>query len=416
MRNCLLLSVLAINVCAAQHFTKQSTLPKVDKNGFYRIMVDPNLAAYLNERFTNIRIYDKDGTEVRYLFRTEELPPATMVFNKYEIVEREHKNGAYSRLVFHNPSREPITNISLLIKNAAVTKTASLFGSDDKINWHAVKEEFILSNINNARATSEVKIVDFPLSNYEFYAIKISDKKSAPLNILQAGYYSKISGGNQQYQDVPAPSITQSDSIKEKKSFVRFNFDTLRLVDKIEWTISEPAFFFRNANLYQERTRKNKKGKTEKYLEYLTSGPLSTGGPREATLPALKIKDLVFVIQNEDNPPLRITHLHAYQLNRYLTAWLEKENEYTIKLGGEVEGENYYVPQYDLIYFEDSIPDNATVLHAGPIISISTNRENKAPSFFTSKLFIWSALIIVISLLGFMSVKLVRETSAVKRN
>jgi hypothetical protein len=415
MKNFWLLSALAVNVCVAQNFTGQSTLPKVDKSGFYRIVVDPQLAVHLNQRLTNIRIYDKDGIEVPYLFQTEEPRPATVMFNEYEIVEREQRKGVYSRLVLHNASRASITNISLLIKNAEVTKKATLFGSDDRINWYALKQQFVLTNINNDQATSEIKIVDFPLSNYEYYAIQTKDKKSAPLNILKAGYYTTARGGNQRYLNVPSPSIFQSDSVKEKQSFVRFSFDTLRLVDKIEWTISGPAFFLRNADLYQERTRKNKKGKTEKYLEYIVSGPLSPGGVHETILPALKIKELVLVIKNEDNPPLRITHLRAYQLNRYITAWLEKENVYTIKMGGEAESEYYYRPDYDIIYFKDSIPENAPVIHVGPIVAISTNREN-THSFFTSKLFIWSALILVICILGFMSLKLVRETSAVNRN
>jgi hypothetical protein len=412
MKNFWLLSVLAINVCVAQNFTGQSTLPKIDKSGFYRIIVDPQLAVHLNQRFTNIRIYDKDGIEVPYLLQIEEPRPATVTFNEYEIVEREQQKGVYSRLVLHNASRASITNISLLIKNAEVTKKATLFGSDDRINWYALKQQFVLTNINNDQATSEIKIVDFPLSNYEYYAIQTKDKKSAPLNILKAGYYTTSKGGNQQYLNVPGPSISQSDSAMEKQSFVRFSFDTLRLVDKIEWTIAGPAHFLRNADFYYELNRKNKKGKMEKYLEYISSCELSSGDMHEALVPALKVKELVLIIKNEDNPPIRITNLQAYQLNRYVIAWLEKENEYNIKVGAE----DFREPVYDIGFFKDSIPENAPVIHAGPIIALSTSRENNASSFFTSKLFIWSALIIVISILGFMSLKLVRETSAVNRN
>jgi hypothetical protein len=393
----------------AQIFIGEASLPRIENDGFYRIELRPEITTHLNPRFTNIRIYD-GLQEVPYVFESELSSESSVSFREYQIVEKSEVDS-FTSLILRNPARTPINNISLLIKNADVSKVATLSGSDDRKNWYALKESFIVSNINGSDQTSEIRIVDFPLSNYEYYAIRIDNRRSNPLNFLKAGYYETIQGKGQYWQ-VPSVKFIQSDSSEQRKTYVRVTFDTLRFVDKITWTINGGPYYLRNAAIYEQRTRTNKKGKKERYLEYLSPIIFKSSAPEEINLPGIKVNELLLVIENEDNPPIKIQNIEAFQLRRYLTAWLKKENQYVIRIGPEDLRE----PVYDLPFFREDIPSVVPFLDAG-IVSINSERKPVVSSgFFTNRAIIWSAIILVIILLGFMSVKLIRETNAVSKS
>ena len=57
------------------------------------------------------------------------------------------------------------------------------------------------------------------------------------------------------------------------------------------------------------------------------------------------------VISNEDNPPIKITGIRAFQHAEYIIAYLEANKSYTLTFGDSLA----QAPVYDLTYFKDSI-------------------------------------------------------------
>src|SRR6187551_2396314 len=143
----------------SQVFKGEASLPAVDTDGFYKIFISPEVSPYFNAQFSNIRIYDQQKAEVPYLFQTESPLYYSEKFKEYEIVEKKQQKNCCTSLMLRNPGSQAINNISLSIKNAEVTKHATLLGSDDRENWFALKQHFVLSALNNQNKTSEVKIV-----------------------------------------------------------------------------------------------------------------------------------------------------------------------------------------------------------------------------------------------------------------
>jgi hypothetical protein len=394
--------------CMAQKFNAEASLPKVEKDGFYRIQLDPSLSFFLNSELSNLRILDSKDDEVPYLLETQQPKIIQAVFKEYEIAERSTVKK-FSRIVLMNESQSTISNISLIVKNAEVTKRCSLTGSDDGSQWFALKQDFTLSNINNAGSTSELKIVDFPLSNYKYYAIEINDKRSAPLNILRAGYYD-YEHVNSEYLPVPLSKLHQVENSKEQTSIVTLVFDTARFVDKLEWFIISDPFYLRNARLYEVKERKNKKGENERYHEYLANVEFKTGGPNNLQLPGIKVTELLLQIENNDNPPLKFDTVNAFQLNRFATAWLKKDQAYSLKFGEE----NLRAPEYDIKYFRDRA-DSTAVIRAGEINLLKDSPEVVKPGFFEDRKIIWGAIVFIIVFLSFMTIRMVRETGAAKK-
>jgi len=390
----------------AQEFIGEASLPTVQADGFYRVLISPQLGGFLNSEFSNVRILDNKGKEVPYLYQ-EELPVQyTTQFKSYEILEKKQQKNCCTSLLLHNPGSQPINNISLSIKNAEVTKQATLLGSDDKENWFALKQHFTLSSINSSNKTSEIKIVDFPLSNYSYYRVQIEDSTSAPLNILSTGYY-EVNSENGKYIETPV-MVTKSDSVSQKNTYIHILFDSARVTDKFELTMTGAPYFLRRADLYQKKQRSNKKGKKETYFDFLYPFELSSKQPSILELGGVKAQEYQIIIKNDDNPSLEIDSFKAYQLNRYLTTWLKKDEAYTLKIGNS----DLASPVYDIAFFEDKIPG------APPIISIQSlkifEKAKIAPSdsLFTSNTIIWIAIGLVVIVLGFMAIKMANEASA----
>jgi hypothetical protein len=405
----LLFTILIIaGVCRAQEFVGEAQLPKVDADGFYRISISPDMTTHLNESFTNVRIIDSKGVEVPYLFQVEAPAHYTMKFKTYKIVEKTLIKNCCTTLVLENSDSEPINNISLSIKNADVTKQATLLGSDDKTNWFALKESFSFAPINNRQEISEVRIVDFPLSNYAYYKLQIDDSTNAPMNILSAGFF-EVSSESGKFTELPV-KITSSDSAHQKRTYIKIRLDTTHVIDKISLSMKGAPYFLRRASINEEKTRQKNKGETELWLDELATFELSSKGISVIDLPNTKIKELLVVIENDDNPSLQIDEVKIFQLNRYLTAYLKKNETHTVKLGDI----DLRAPVYDIAHFKDSIPQNITTLSTGALLMADQVAQAGSTVFFSSRWIIWAAIVVVIIVLGFMALRMINETSEKK--
>jgi hypothetical protein len=401
----------AVNV-VAQKFVAESHLPNVPADGFYRVLLEPHITAYLNPGFTNIRIYDKENKETAYFLKFEVPYLYTITFKEYQILSKRILKDSVTVLTIANPEQKTIDNISLLIKNARVTKSASLYGSDDNQSWYILKDRLYLTDIENTSSTSEVKIVDFPLSNYKFYQIRISDDSEGPLNILKAGYYSNGSEDGT-YQEVPVRNFSQTELDREKVSHVRIKFDTAHFVDRLQWEVTGQRLYKRKVIVYSVEQRITTRGKKSQYVDYIGNFEMQTGQPSIFQIPGKKIKEILMVVENHDNQPMKFETVKAFMLSRYATVWLERNNQYTIRIGEDEMPE----PVYDLKYFEDSVPKNTQVVKAKSIVALGEPvAAEETTSFFTSKWFIWSALIVVMIFLAVMSYRMVKETSVPEKS
>jgi hypothetical protein len=392
----------------AQRFVAEAALPPVTQNGFYRLAISPEMIGYTKSDFSNLRIYDDKNKEVPYLLSEESPVFSTSQFVEYPLLENSHEPGCCTELVISNKNRKPLTNVSLVIRNAETFKSATLRGSDDQKKWYALKERFYLNAIRGVGETYEVRIVDFPLSNYAYLSITINDSTTAPLNVIKAGYYdtNEVVGHYTEIQ--PARLLTLPSTSAQKETTLVISFDGERLVDKLDFTLTGPKFYYRNASVFVPRTMLDLKNKRIKRNVLISEAEFTSTHQTSLNFPAVKTSEFIIKVQNEDNPELNFKSVKAYQLNRYMVALLSPDMRYSIKIGND----STVAPRYDLQYFRDSIPLSPPQVHHGKLNVIKRSEPAKeSTTFFTSKIFIWSAIIVVISVLAFMSIKMVKETS-----
>jgi hypothetical protein len=222
---------------------------------------------------------------------------------------------------------------------------------------------------------------------------------------LKAGYYEAESV-NGQYTEIPV-KVQTSDSAMQKKTFVALTAKSSQFVDKIEIEVSGAKYYRRSATLLQKRVSILTNGMRKGYYTPLYHFELTSGRTAIAELAHVRGQLFLIEIENHDNPPLTISSVKAFQLNRYLVAWLDADKQYTIRFGQP----KLNTPVYDLSFFKDSIPERLVTLRPGEIKIQGPSKAASVEPFFSSKSIIWIAIILVMIVLGVMSLKLVRESS-----
>lgn len=404
--------LIAINLIGvAQTYHAEVPLHPADSDGFYKVVLTPEMDPFIDPAFSNIRIHDTANKEVPYILGVDEMKKVPSQFMEYTLEDKLFFKDSCTVIILANHAQSTINNISLMIKNAAVVKEARLAGSDDKQTWYALKDVFQMGFINNPGGISEIEIVDFPNSNYPYYRLVINDTKSAPLNILRAGYYTSGTAAGVKYLQLPAPRLNQKEETTKKRSYITVAFDTLHFIDKVRWHISGLPYYLRQATLYTESERLTKHGKREKFREYIGDIQLNSRQENVEFIPTVKTNNLLLEISNDDNPPLEVSGVECFREARQLTVWLQKEKHYILKFGDNTMP----APVYDLQFFKDSISSDLGYVKTGILSKIVHASDDGEHTFFTTRAYIWVAIIAVIVFLGFMSLKMIRETNATKK-
>lgn len=397
-----LLVTTATTGSIAQKFIGEAPLPSIPADGFYRIAVDPAFNPYLDDDLLNVRVMDEDNREVPFLLQEQARVLHTRRFREYRIIAKtqEHKKSSLTLL---NTDSLPINNITLWVRNADVTKTTTLLGSDDGKKWFALKHNFIVGPFQNPSGVTEIQIIDFPLSNYQYYRFVFEDSASAPVNISKAGFYE---ASMENIYPAIIPSRVIEKDTTEKRSCVIIQFDSARIVDELSIQMGSAPYFLRNASLFRADYVVDKKGKKEKRYSLLDEFNISSRQASRLRLSGQKVSELSVLIRNDDNPPLRVKNISAYQLHRYYVAWLQAGKQYTMKVGDA----GIKQPSYDLKFFQDSIPRSPSLVTPGKLMiyqepsAIATSRN-----FFTRQAVVWFALLAVAAMLFVMSLRLLKD-------
>ncbi len=399
----IILSIFIISsfISFGQDYKYKANISDIKENGFVKVLLPCELTSKLNANFTDIRIFDSTNIEIPYIIDIEKPISEKEFFKEYEIIEKKHfKRRSYTRIVIHNPTKTKINNIVLRIKNADVRKQLKLNASNDNKNWYVLKDNYYYNSINSYNETSEIRILNFPLSDYEYYELLIDDFYDKPINITQAGFYDLVKE-NGKYSEITNTSFTISNIKKETiiKIPVNNNF-----INKISFKISNPRYYKRDAEIYVRKTINKRKHK-KVYDSNIASFNIISNSNNSFIISNLQADTLFVKINNNDNQALQIDDIKLYQLNKYLISELSSENTYMLKFSDRKAKKAIY----DLQFFSDKIPENLKVLEVSNIKQISETKANKSNNINFSNYWLWISVIVIAGLLGYMSYSMIRD-------
>lgn len=406
----LLYSILLIWIpeAFAQEFKYEAKLGQVPLEGFYSIDLRPELLSKLKGDLSDIRIYEiSKNEEIPYLLQKENGSFDLSYFEEYPIVKQYNVPHRFTSVTIKNVQKSTIDNFCLITQNSDAYKTAKLSGSNDQKNWYVIKENYFLGSLYSDNSVQSEKTISFPLSDYAFFKLDISDSLNDPLLIKKIGCYAtrKIES---LYAETPKPKISQADSHKLKRSYIRLKFMEPYPIHKFHLTFTGPKFYNRAASLH--KVLYDVKGK--EYTEVVADFRVFSNADNTIHIPETSAKEYLLTIDNQDNKALALTDFQSYNLKRRLVASFKPQTYYLLKFGDT----KLEAPTYDLEYFKDSIPAQPTATTVLTISSIAPKDAPVAPAtqWFKNKLWIWISLILVGGLLAYIAVRMVKDLD--KRN
>ena len=390
----LLLLLLGLSaICAAQKtFKYQAYINPVASDGLYRIYLKPDVVARCKNDLSDLRIADTKDNFTPYANGTE-LPGNKADFIAFTAVNQRNITDTASLIVVENTATEPINVLWLKLKNAAVQRNADLLGSDDGVNWYAIKEFIPLAESTETPSDYYVQSITFPASSYKFFKIRIDNRKKNPVNILQVGVFRDVIK-SAEFDKLPTPKLERTDRF-DKVTYLNLKFDLNYQIDQIKLSIASPKYFKRNVSVYQ---------KVNNQLVYIGETELVSG--RDAVIKiGAKTNSIQLQIKNDDNKPLEITKVEAVQQKKFVFAYLEKGMRYRFLLG-DIRST---LPNYDLAFFTENSRDTIlNISHAG--IVRNPDYKIKTPEIKRNYTFLmWIGLGVAMISLLFLTYKMTME-------
>lgn len=410
----LLCAVSAAAPVTAQHFSWKSRLTPVTNTGFYTIPLSPELTALSQDHWRDLRLMDDKGKEIPYLLKQSEGHLSSAPFVSYDITHQE-ANDSLQYIVIANAAKARIDHILLEMANADATRTLSVSGSNDQRVWYVVKDDAYFNAPTGATDDRLYKEVAFPLTNYVFYKITIHNGRQQPLNITRAGYLEQQQTIQAAYSRVPGISFTQKDS-SDKTSYIRISCTPANRIDRLVLHIGSPARYHRSGTIAIVRMAEAAANETGSSAYKRRIGReadrVELSSDREpvidlsAAADGAKYSGFELTLFNQDNQPLHIDSISACQAGAFLVAELEKGKTYDLYFGDTALS----LPEYDIVYFQNKIPENSSSIAAGPV----TVNEHNDPAVVkasrdNSRYLVWAGLGIAGIAIAFMTTRMLRD-------
>lgn len=386
----LLSGLLGAFSAAAQEgqYRFKTDLDEVPQDGFYKIALTPAITGRCSDAAcADLRVLHK-GQQVPYLQEHGLVMPVHKAI--FPVVERAVDTARQFYVVFENSGQVQLDHLLLDIEHADVVRALTLSGSDNKTEWYAVREDFHWDISGESQ-----KSITFPAVRYRYLKLVFNGSGKLPVKVFQAQALTPGAGA-QSYMLLPTPVITQKDS--NRSSYLTLKLGHKYKISKLELTASGPKYFYRTATVSTVSG-----GYDNGYATVTLSS-----GTQTITLDAPPADQLRIIIRNEDNPPIHIDEVRAFQDARYLTAYLERGKSYQLVFGDSTA----VAPVYDLGFFKDSIGRQVPELGAGKIEEVKPGETIAASGAGDNKWLLWSVLILLLAGLSLVTFKMVRKIGA----
>ncbi|MFB0926272.1 MAG: hypothetical protein QMB65_13475, partial [Vicingaceae bacterium] len=111
---------------------------------------------------------------------------------------------------------------------------------------------------NGQQRTSEIKSLNFPYTDYQYYRIIIYDWYTLPINVLKIGYFDTYEEQGK-FKELKNKMVTRFDSSTTKQTYIKINFKETPYFDKLIIKATKPVFYYRKAKICSQRI--DKKGR-----------------------------------------------------------------------------------------------------------------------------------------------------------
>lgn len=380
---------------------------RADTAGYYNIRLDPQAVALgAPHRFGNFRVRDTGGKEVPFFVRADDYVTGINEFIAYPLAANDARESV-NVVVVDNAAKREMERFCVEVNAAEVSKSVEIRGSDDGKRWYAVKAKGPVLSSGFYKGDREYLVVDIPRGNYAYYEITLTNGQASPLEVVSVGDFrhSRLYSAMVRYDP---GALERADS--NKCTYLRFP-DAPH-----DFQVSRMAFHISDGFRYRRA------GHIELPGQYLPATDFELSSEQANVFvfgPLLFGPQTRIVIENQDNRPLKVDSVTLYGLNRYLCAYLEPGETYTLAI--DTTG-TWGAPDYDIAFFQEEINGTGRVV---PMIGMSALTADQAAApdltdsdtrrFFEKPWFLWSVIGVVCAGLVVLCWRVVREMERNKK-
>jgi hypothetical protein len=385
----LLFLVLFYGYASAQSFKNKAKIDSVAQSGFYAIHVTPALSSLVKTDFSDLRIIDNKGNPIPYLLGSDIPMLDSGLFMPLKILNNFVNDSGQSVIIIENSPDGKMDGFYIRMRNAAVSRTINLSGSNDAFKWYSVVENVDLEKRFIQDHDIFQEFISFPLSSYKYFRVIIYNGKNDPLDIISA---------QKRIQTIP---VEKHDLVKNlSNSFTRKDSS------KITWLAVDNSRNFHISNvLFQVKAPRFYKRQVDVIVGGILAGNFIISSDSVVNLNLPVFNDSVFTIKilNEDNLPLEIANLSTAQNDERIITYLDSGKTYEFEMTSADAG----FPHYDLVSFKDSIPKEIKELGFSGISNIPS--VVKVSDSYFKQAWLWPTLIFALIVLGLFTYRLTKD-------
>lgn len=337
-----LLSFLSFSSSSA--FAQQIT-GKLKATGkqYQRITIPQEYSSVIGYDWGKIRIKDSKGEDVPFILFNPPLDEKQFIPTPFVYAPTDSSQT----FVIENISKKRINSFLLKIANSNAQKEYSIEGSNDQNNWFVLVNKGYLDNLQSSHDTYVITSVNFPLNDYANIRIRIQNKTSAPINLLDIGQI-EVTDIAQHYEKLKNVSYKVSENKKDKKTVLTVQKQGKVTFDIMQFHIKNSDLYTRPVTLYAEEEiiskKKVRKINTGEHLFDLSNKTSSHIEIPTAEYPA----SFFIAIQNDDNPALQIDGITLYHKPIHIVAYLDERQTYSLEADTSWDTPTYYLERLNL--------------------------------------------------------------------
>ena len=371
---------------------------------WHTLVLPDDIFGKTSQNLSDIRIFgitkNKDTLEAPYLLQIAE-DKRTMKNVPFNMLNTVNNAKGYY-FTFEIPSEETINHIQLDFAQKNFDWTVVLEGSQNQKQWFTLVEDYRILSIKNDETDFQFTKLVLPSTKYQYFRLLVKSGEQPKLNGARIEQSTLKEGMSKNFS---IREIRTQENKRTKQTEIDVTMEMPVRLGTISLEVSDSFDYYRPISIqYLKDSVKTEKGWKYSYSN-LTSGILNSIQKEPLRCNHTTVKKLKILIDNQDNQPLQIKTVKASGFVHNLVTRLSTEAEYYIAYGNETTSR----PTYDIDRFTSNIPENLGVLELGPEQEIKKEEIEIVNPLFQNKIWLWSLMIVIIALLGWFSIKMIRN-------
>jgi hypothetical protein len=399
-----LISVIAFE-CHAQieNYEYRANISRA-KVGWNTINLPSEIFDQSKNNLNDIRIYSKEKSTDKYIeqpyFIDIQSAKNDIKIIEFKTINESHKKDLYT-YTFALSNTNEVNKIKLDFSNQNYDWKVHLEGSMDNQNWATIVDSYRIVSINNSDIKFTHSEITIPTSKFNFYRISFQSPEKPNLNKTTL---SKETRTQPTLATYAVTSTVQEEDEKLKTTSFTINFEKTLPLSQITINVNNENDYYRPFTIEGAADSFNTdKGWNFKY-KLLYRGTINSLNNRTYNFENQLVKKVKITVYNFDNQPLDYAN-QVFKGPKYrLITRLEETDNLTLVYGNQKINR----PKYDIGYFKEKIPKNLNAAEVGTV-EYYPKVTQKTDPLFKNKWWLWVILVGVIFVLGFFTLKMIKE-------